>query len=142
MARSSKLQAASDIEGDLSATTPQAKQKPSDDPLVAWRRIARKTLVSVGLFSVFVNVLMMTLPIYLFQLSDRVLTSRSLDTLIMLSLVALGFLCVLSMLDVLRRQILGRLATNFEIVLGGPLIASIVTTAKVADSANMQPLRN
>jgi ATP-binding cassette subfamily C protein len=43
---------------------------------------------------------------------------------------------------VLRRQILGRLATNFETILGGPVIASIVTTAKVADSANMQALRN
>src|SRR4051794_28507478 len=36
----------------------------------------------------------------------------------------------------------GRLATSFETILGGPVLASIVTTAKVADSANLQPLRN
>src|SRR4051794_9077133 len=101
MSHSPTLQAASEIvEDNLSERTKAkaSKDKPSDDPLVAWHKIARRTLIAVGLFSVFVNVLMMTLPIYLFQLSDRVLTSRSLDTLIMLSVVALGFLCVLSML--------------------------------------------
>jgi ATP-binding cassette subfamily C protein len=49
--------------------------------LTGWRRAARQTIVAVALFSVVVNLLMLTIPIYLFQLSDRVLTSRSLDTL-------------------------------------------------------------
>ena len=113
-----------------------------DDPIARWHALARRTLIAVGIFSVFVNLLMMTLPLYLFQLSDRVLTSRSLDTLLMLSIVAVGFLCILALLDALRRQVLGRLATNFETILGGPVLASIVTTAKVADSTNMQALRN
>jgi ATP-binding cassette, subfamily C, bacterial len=80
--------------------------------------------------------------LYLFQLSDRVLTSRSLDTLLMLTIVALGFIGVLSLLDIIRRQVLGRLATSFETILGGPVLASIVTSAKIADSANMQALRS
>jgi ATP-binding cassette subfamily C protein len=112
------------------------------DPMNEWYAIARRTLAAVGLFSVFVNLLMLTLPIYLFQLSDRVLTSRSLDTLLMLTIVALGFIGVLSLLDIVRRQVLGRLATNLETILGGPILASIVTTAKVADTTNMQALRN
>ena len=61
-----------------------------DDPLVAWRSSARRTLIAVAVFSTFVNLMMLTLPLYLFQLSDRVLTSRSLDTLLMLTIVALG----------------------------------------------------
>ena len=76
---------------------------------------------------------MLTIPLYLFQLSDRVLTSRSLDTLLMLSLVALGFILVLSLLDIIRRQVLGRLATRFETMLrSGP--PNVVTSAKIADS--------
>jgi ATP-binding cassette subfamily C protein len=71
-----------------------------------------------------------------------VLTSRSLDTLLMLSLVALFFLLILSLLDILRRQILSRLATRFETILGGPVLASLITTARVADSASVQALRN
>jgi ATP-binding cassette subfamily C protein len=112
------------------------------DPLKEWHALARSALAAIALFSIFVNLLMLTMPLYLFQLSDRVLTSRSLDTLVMLTIVALGFMGVLSLLDILRRQVLGRLATSFETTLGGAVLASMVTTAKVADSANMQALRN
>jgi ATP-binding cassette subfamily C protein len=98
--------------------------------------------MAVGVFSVFVNLMMLTMPLYLFQLSDRVLTSHSLDTLLMLTIVALGFIAVLSTLDIIRRQVLGRLATSLETTLGGPVLASIVTSAKIADSANLQALRS
>ena len=112
------------------------------DPLSAWRLTCRRTLTSVAVFSTFVNLMMLTIPLYLFQLSDRVLTSRSLDTLLMLSIVALGFIVVLSLLDIIRRQVLGRLATSFETILGGPVLASVVTSAKIADCANVQVFRN
>jgi ATP-binding cassette, subfamily C, bacterial len=112
------------------------------DAVKRWHSLASRTLISVGLFSLSVNILMLTLPLYLFQLSDRVLTSHSTDTLLMLSIVALGFIGVLSLLDIFRRQILNRLATRFETTLGGPVLASIVTNARVSDSANLQALRN
>lgn len=112
------------------------------DPLQQWHEVALRTLIAVGIFSVFVNLLMLTMPIYLFQISDRVLTSRSMDTLVMLSLLALGFILVLSLLDTLRRQVLGRLATKMETILGGPVIASVVTSAPASDGGNMLPLRS
>ena len=65
--------------------------------------IVRKSLIIVALFSFVVNTLVLAVPLYLFQISDRVLTSRSLDTLVMLSIVAVGFLCI-SLLDTLRRS--------------------------------------
>lgn len=112
------------------------------DPLTRWRDIAFRNLVAVGIFSVFVNLLMLTMPIYLFQISDRVLTSHSIDTLLMLSLVVVGLIGVLSLLDALRRQVLSRLATRMETILGGPIIACIITQAPATDSGNVQPLRN
>src|SRR3712207_3478606 len=75
------------------------------EALRRWRALSRRTLTSVAVFSFFVNVLMLTLPLYLFQLSDGVLTSRSLDTLLMISLVALFFTGILSLLDIPRRQV-------------------------------------
>jgi len=112
------------------------------DPLAHWREIARSNLVAVGIFSVFVNLLMLTMPIYLFQISDRVLTSHSLDTLLMLTLVVIGLIGVLALLDTLRRQVLSRLATRMETILGGPIIASIIAQAPATDGGNVQPLRN
>ena len=117
-------------------------QSSVNDAVKEWHSEARRVLISVGVFSLLVNLLMLTLPLYLFQLSDRVLTSYSIDTLAMLSIIALGFISLLSVLDILRRQILNRLATRFETSLGGSVLASIVTNAKVSDSANLQALRN
>jgi ATP-binding cassette subfamily C protein len=122
---------------------PAAFGQPNvNDAVKEWHSEARRVLISVGVFSLLVNLLMLTLPLYLFQLSDRVLTSHSIDTLVMLSIMALGFISLLSVLDILRRQILSRLATRFETSLGGSVLASIVTNAKVSDSANLQALRN
>src|SRR4029079_19666094 len=117
-----------------SKTSPEANG--GNDAVKEWHSEARRALVSVGLFSLLVNILMLTLPLYLFQLSDRVLTSHSLNTLVMLSIVTIGFMSLLSVVYILRRQILNRLATRFETSLGGSVLASIVTNAKVSDSAN------
>jgi ATP-binding cassette subfamily C protein len=115
---------------------------PMRDPLAEWRKLSRRTFATVAVFSVFVNFLMLTMPIYLFQISDRVLTSRSLDTLLMLSCLALGFIAVLSIIDILRRQVLGRLAASMESILGGPVLASIVSSAPTGEGGNVQALRN
>ncbi len=115
---------------------------PPSDPMAEWRAVARRNFITVGIFSVVVNLLMLTMPVYLFQISDRVLTSRSLDTLVMLSVLALMFIGVLSLLDILRRQVLGALSTKLETILGGPILASIVTTARAGDGGNITPLRS
>src|SRR5690606_37613117 len=85
------------------ASTPPAVFKR--EAMREWREVARRTLIPVAAFSVFVNLLMLTLPIYLFQLSDRVLTSRSHETLMMLTVIAVVFIGVLALLDIVRRQV-------------------------------------
>ena len=40
---------------------------------------------SIGIFSAFVNLLMLTGPLYMLQIYDRVLSSRSVETLLALS---------------------------------------------------------
>lgn len=124
------------------AATVEDEQEQIGDPMEAWRTVARRNFITVGVFSIVVNLLMLTMPVYLFQISDRVLTSRSLDTLLMLSVLALMFIGVLSLLDILRRQVLGALATKLETILGGPILASIVTNARAGDGGNITPMRS
>ena len=112
------------------------------DALTSWRAIMRRHFLIVAIFSFFVNILMLTIPIYLFQLSDRVLTSRSLDTLYMLTLLAVGFIAVLSLLDIMRRQVLGRLAVQLETIMGGPVLAGLVGSTASNDDSSMAALRN
>src|ERR1700761_3100030 len=112
------------------------------NPLDAWRSVARTNLIAVTAFSIVVNLLMLTLPVYLFQISDRVLTSRSLETLLMLSALALAFIGILSTVDILRRQVLGRLATKMEALLGGAVLASSINNARAGEGGTIQAIRS
>jgi len=56
----------------------------------------RGALIAAGIVSLFVNVLMLTVPLYMLQIFDRVLMSRSDETLFFLSVAAVGALVVSS----------------------------------------------
>ena len=111
------------------------------NPLGRWRTVAKRSFAAVGTFSIFVNLLMLTLPIYLFQLSDRVLTSRSLDTLLMLSVLAISLIAVLSLVDIFRREMLGALANRFQAIIGGPVVASVISSSHIG-GGNVQAVRS
>ncbi len=99
-------------------------QLPLRKTLVAGLAICKRGMWTVGLFSAAVNLLMLTLPIYLFQITDRVLASGSIDTLIMLTVIAVGALGVLALINITRRLLLIRIGMRFETLLGGTLLSS------------------
>jgi ATP-binding cassette subfamily C protein len=82
------------------------------------------SLVAVGIFSLALNLLMLTVPLYMTAVYDRVLSSRSIETLIMISVVAVGALIITSILDSARQIILTRVGARFEAELGGPVLAA------------------
>lgn len=65
-------------------------------------------------FSLFINLLMLTVPLYMLQLFDRVLTSQSVDTLIYLTIIAIFALIIMSLLDVSRGRMLLRVGQWFD----------------------------
>ena len=69
---------------------------------------SRRLFASIGLFSVFVNLLMLTGPLFMLQIYDRVLTSRSEATLVaLIGIVAFLFL-MMGLLDHARSRVLAR----------------------------------
>lgn len=71
-------------------------------------------LLFVGIFSFFVNMLMLTGPLYMLNVYDRVLTSYSVETLIALT-VLIGFLyAMMGFLDYARGRIMGRVGARFQ----------------------------
>ena len=74
----------------------------------------RSQLVAVALFSGVVNLLQLTVSLYMMQVFDRVLSTRSIDTLYYLTAIAMFALLVMAVLDGLRGQIMQRLATWIE----------------------------
>jgi ATP-binding cassette subfamily C protein len=109
---------------------------------------ARRNLITVGLFSVAVNLLVLSIPIYLFNMSDRVLTSRSTDTLVMLTMIVVAAIAAHVVMDMMRRIILMRIAVETEARLGGPVLSAAAKAAQGGSSrefqtlADLQHLRN
>jgi ATP-binding cassette subfamily C protein len=101
---------------------------------------ARRNLVTVAIFSVMVNLLVLAIPIYLFNMSDRVLTSRSIDTLVMLTVIVVGAIAAHVVMDVLRRIILMRVAVDTEARLGGPVLSAAAKAAQSGSSREFQTL--
>jgi len=82
------------------------------------------SIVLVALFSVALNLLMLTVPLYMTSVYDRVLSSRSTETLVMLTVVAVGALLLTSVLDTTRQIMLTRVGARLEAELGGPVLAA------------------
>lgn len=97
-------------------------------------RLQRRLFV-VGLFSVAMNILLLTVPLFSFQTFDRVLTSRSEDTLGYLVLISVAALMVLAGLDALRSQILGRLGAWTETALSHQILSGARSSADGRDLA-------
>jgi ATP-binding cassette subfamily C protein len=100
----------------------------------------RRNLITVAIFSFFVNTLVLAVPIYLFNISDRVLTSRSTDTLAMLSLVVVGALLAHILMDMMRRFILMRIAVEAESKLGAPVLSAAAKASQAGSSREFQTL--
>jgi ATP-binding cassette subfamily C protein len=94
------------------------------EALVNGVHAVRRNIAFVMLLTLGTNVLILSVPVYLFQISDRVLTSRSVDTLIMLTIVIVGAVVVQTILDALRRFILMRSAVEVAAQLGAPILSA------------------
>ncbi len=87
-------------------------------------RVVKRNLSFVMLLTFATNMLVLAIPIYLFQISDRVLTSRSLDTLVMLTVVIVGAVVLQAIFDAVRRFILMRTAVEVAVRLGAPVLSA------------------
>ncbi|WP_017905888.1 type I secretion system permease/ATPase [Pseudomonas asplenii] len=74
----------------------------------------RNTLISVGCFTALINVLMLVPSIYMLQVYDRVLTSQNETTLVMLTLMVVGFFAFIGLLETLRSFIVIRIGSRLE----------------------------
>lgn len=70
----------------------------------------------VGAFSGIINVLMLSGSLYMLQIYDRVLNSRSLPTLIGLSLLLLSAYALQAYLDSVRLRMLARIGAQFDVL--------------------------
>lgn len=82
--------------------------------LRAARAESRGLYWAVGLFSLAVNLLMLTGPLYMLNVYDRVLGSRSVATLVALSGLVIFLYACMGLLDLVRGRIMQRVGAAFQ----------------------------
>lgn len=78
---------------------------------------SKTALWSVGLFSCAVNILMLTGPLFMLQVYDRVLTSRSVPTLVALFALVAALFLFMALFDFLRARVLSRIGYRLDVEL-------------------------
>ena len=91
-----------------------ARRQDGSAELAKVRNESQSLFLSVGLFSVFVNALMLTGPIFMLQVYDRVLGSQSEETLLALVILVVFLYAVMGLLDWLRARVTSRIAARFQ----------------------------
>ncbi|WP_299153609.1 type I secretion system permease/ATPase [uncultured Tateyamaria sp.] len=92
----------------------KANTKPGFPELREARREGIWLLWAVFLFSIFVNLLMLTGPLFMLQVYDRVLGSRSEETLVALFALVGALYGLMAMLDYARGRVLARFGARFQ----------------------------
>ncbi|WP_420347703.1 type I secretion system permease/ATPase [Pelagibius sp.] len=83
-------------------------------PLRSALRQCRAALPMLCMFSFFINLLVLTSPIYMMQTFDRVLASGRVETLILLTIIAGVAVLTMGLLEAVRARILARIGRWFE----------------------------
>jgi len=95
----------------------------------------------VGFFSLFINLMMLAPPLYMLQVYDRVMTSRSGETLLLLTLVLAWMLVVMGTIEFVRSRMMTRLSNQLDQQLHQRLYNSIVKmTTSTSERPGSRPL--
>ena len=107
-------------------------------------RACRSAFVGVGIMSCIINLLYLTGSIFMLEVYDRVLPSRSVPTLVGLIVLAAGLYMAQGVLDMIRGRILGRVGTALDEALNARVFDTIVRLPLVTGGRNegLQPLRD
>lgn len=82
-------------------------------------RSLRYAFVSVGLISILINLLMLTGPLFMLQIYDRVLASGSVPTLIVIGSLALQLYLFMGLFETIRGRMLARIGQSADAQLTG-----------------------
>ncbi len=115
----------------------------SDDLLKRTAAACRRAIMGVAVISLFINMLMLTAPLYMMQVFDRVLASRSTETLFFISLIAVAALLTHGLLEFVRSLAFIRVASWIERQLGGEILSrSIAGALEHGKAPSVQGLRD
>jgi ATP-binding cassette subfamily C exporter for protease/lipase/ATP-binding cassette subfamily C protein EexD len=119
-------------------------KKPEKNELLEILYSYKKIFYWLLFFSALINFILIVPALYMFQIYDSVLTSRSFETLLVLTFIALFFYLVMSFLEWVRSQILVRLSNDFDDKLSDRTFqasfSAIINSGSIAPSQHFNDL--
>jgi PrtD family type I secretion system ABC transporter len=113
------------------------------DPIRRVLQRFRGAFIAVAFFGVMANLLLLTMPFYMLNLFSRVMTSRSVETLVMLTIAAVGGLVLYAIVDSVRSRVLVRIGSALDQGLAGDLLGGTLhRAARGGVGASAQQLRD
>lgn len=113
---------------------------PRRDPYKRALAALKRSFIVVGLFSAVVNLLMLTGPMFMLQVYDRVLSSGSVATLQGLFIIVVTAFAFLGIYDFLRTRVLSRAAYRLDQAVGRQAYDQWVKSGLDSASSNVRPL--
>lgn len=110
-------------------TTPNMRGANKDE-LAEFRRSNGWILWSVGVFSLFVNLLMLTGPLYMLLVYERVLGSGSEETLLALSVLVIFLFLMMGVLDFARARVAARFGARLQEAFDSRVFRAALTRAQ------------
>jgi len=89
----------------------------------------KQAFIYIGLFSFVINLLMLVPSLYMLQVYDRVMTSRSIETLIVLTAIVIWLFLVMGLLEYVRSGLMIRLGSQLDAKLNRRLYGAMADNA-------------
>src|SRR5689334_21361194 len=102
-----------------SQAAPVAKTAGAPNELAGALAACKSALIGIAVFSGMSNILMLTGSFFMLEVYDRVLPSRSVPTLVALTVLAITLFIAMGVLDFIRGRILVRVGASLDEQLSG-----------------------
>jgi len=117
------------------------KQTNNENELKKVVSTLKKSFYFAGFISLFINLLMLVPSLYMLQLYDRVLASRSQETLLMLTLIVVAMFAIMGTLEFVRSRILIRVGNAIDSQMSTRLFNAMFALAnRYPGKSTSQPL--
>lgn len=126
----------------MSDETPHGQIPIPRTPIAEAVAFTRAGVIGVIAFSMIMNILLLTGPLYMLQIYDRVLTSQSLPTLMALSILVVGLLATFGIFDFIRTRAMARIAAGLDLKLADEAFIRTVRAGRSDKAGDGEALRD
>ena len=103
----------------------------------------KSSFIAIGVYSFFLNILMLSSTIYMLAVYDVVMPSKSLDTLLVVTLVILIFFVGMALLEYVRSKIMLHVSNKLDALLNRKIFdATFELAIRNPGKANAAPMRD